>query len=88
MGLYEYDPNSGLWDRLPATWQRVQDSNGSTAGALFTDNQYQSIPNFDGYLGLFTSTAAPAAPILNPVQNRLSGESCPQRNRGSPPWAR
>src|SRR6185437_13122784 len=65
VGLYQYNLATGGWDLLASSKTKVQDAGGRPSGTLFTDSQVTSIASGDAYIGLFTSTAAPAAPALN-----------------------
>jgi flagellar hook assembly protein FlgD len=74
VSLEQYNPNTGKWDVVPVTRNVVQDSSANVVGTMFTDAALIQVPPYDGYYGLFTSTATPAAPVLNPPASPTSNK--------------
>src|SRR5262249_49724522 len=84
IGMYVYNPDSGVWDRLPSQMSVMTDTTTGITADLFTYAALTTVPNFDGFYALYADTVAPAVPILNALPATTSRRSVLVSGRADP----
>src|SRR5262249_32055831 len=49
IGMYVYNPDTGVWDRLPSQMSVMTDTTTGITADLFTYPTLTTVPNFDGF---------------------------------------